>query len=198
MTTRQTRLALLLAAAVSGCANLGRYTWVDDLPEASVPPDSGYVLGPGDVIQVRVYNQEGMSARAKVRPDGKVSIPFLNDVTVAGYTPSTLSQQLQTRLREFVNLAVVTVSLEETKPLAISVLGEVPRQGVLQVEGGTGLLQIIALAGGLTEFAHKDRIFVVRQGSPAERIRFSYEKLSHSEGRGPRFRLQAGDVVMVE
>jgi polysaccharide export outer membrane protein len=197
-------LATLCAALalLGSCASVGQFVWVDALPPAeSAPADGGYVLGAGDVISVRVYNQEAMHTKARIRSDGKVSLPFLNDVTAAGYTPSALAQQLQTRLKEFFNLPVVTVALDEARPLSISVLGLVPKQGVFQIDRGTLLSQALALAGGLGEFAHKDRIFVLRQTSPSApplRIRFTYERIARAEGQAARFALQAGDVVVVE
>jgi polysaccharide export outer membrane protein len=153
------------------------------------------------VVSVRVYGQDGMGTHARIRADGKISLPFLNDVEAAGYTPQALAQQLQTRLKDYVNVPVVTVSLEESKPLSISVLGLVGKQGVVQVEQGTGLSQLLAMVGGLNDFAHKDRIFVVRHTTPGEeavRIRFMYEKITRSEGRAGQFVLKAGDVVIVE
>jgi polysaccharide biosynthesis/export protein len=186
-----------LVALTAACGATGKYVWVDDLPPTH-GPEGAYVLGPGDMINIRVYNQEGMSTHGRIRSDGKISLPFLNDVQAAGYTPSALAQQLQTRLKEYVNLPVVTVAVDEARPLSISVLGLVPRQGVYQVEPGTHLGQILALAGGLTDFAHKDRIFVVRNPAAPFRIRFSYDALVRAEGRAAQFVLQAGDVVVVE
>lgn len=185
------------AAALICCANVGKFVWVEDLPVAPTDPAT-YVLRPGDVVSVRIYNQDGMSARAKVRSDGRISLPFLNDVEVAGYTPTALAEQLRTRLKEFVNVPVVTVSLEEAKALTVSVVGEVGRQGVFQIEPDMGLLQLLAMAGGLNEMAHRDRIFVMRQRPEPIRIRFTYDKLSRAEGRSASFRLEPGDIVVVE
>src|SRR5436853_6353483 len=103
---------LLLALA---CAGPGQYVWIDDLPAA--PAAEAYLIGPGDVISLRVYNQDAMSVKARVRPDGKVSMPFLNDVAAAGYTPEVLGQQIQSRLKDYLNVPVVTVSVDEPRPL---------------------------------------------------------------------------------
>jgi len=195
-------LACAAAALLSmGCAAGGKYVWVDDLPETapSAPPSAaGYVLAPGDVISVRVYNQDGMSNKGRIRADGKISLPFLNDIQAAGYTPTALAQQLQTRLKDFVNLPIVTVSLEEARALSISVLGQVLKQGNFQVEPGTRLTQVLALAGGLNDFAHRDRIFVLRSASAPQRIRFTWDAITRAEGRAALFVLQSGDVVVVE
>jgi polysaccharide biosynthesis/export protein len=193
------RLAIVIAASlVCGCANLGQYTWVNEYPEPPAPVENEYVIKPGDVLQIRVFNQEGMSARAKVRNDGKVSLPFLNDVTAAGHSPNSFAKELQVKLKEFIKVPVVTVSLEETRPITVSVLGEVARQGGYQVDPGTGVLQLLASAGGLTELAHKDRIFVLRRDPAPTRIRFSFESLSRLDDRASSFRVKSGDVVVVE
>lgn len=194
--TSQAFCAVLLA--LSACANVGKFAWVDDVPQTTATGPDAYILGPGDVISVRVYQQEGMSSRGRIRSDGKVSLPFLNDVQAAGYSPAALAQQLQTRLKEFLTLPVVTVSVEEARPVSISVLGNVPRQGQFQVEPGTRLAQVLAVAGGLNDFAHRDRIFVIRNASAPLRIRFTYEAISRGEGPAARFVVQAGDVVVVE
>jgi polysaccharide biosynthesis/export protein len=191
-------LSSLILAAVLGCANLGQYVWADSLPEA--PGDPGqFVLAPGDTINVRVFNQESISGRTKVRPDGRVTVPFLNDVPAAGRTTEELTQALQTQLREYVKQALVTVSLEEPAPAQLSVLGEVTRPGVYTIDRTSQgvLLRALAAAGGLTEFAHKDRIFVLRSGTPG-RIRFTFDGLSTPNSKSAKFRLQNDDVVVVQ
>ena len=189
---------LTVSVLLSACTSLGQYTWVNDYSAQPSPVEKEYVIKPGDVLQIRVFNQEGMSARAKVRNDGKISLPFLNDVTASGHSPNSFAKELQLKLKEFIKVPVVTVSLEETRPVMVSVLGEVARQGGYQVETGTGVLQLLASAGGLTELAHKDRIFVLRRDPDPVRIRFSFESLSRLDNRASSFRVQSGDVVVVE
>jgi polysaccharide export outer membrane protein len=187
--------ALLFACS---CADLGKYVWVKDYAQPPVPQKSEEMISPGDLLSVRVYNQEAMSApRIRVRRDGKITLPFLNDVEAAGLTPAELGRQLEAKFKEFLKQPVVTVSLEE-HTLSISVIGEVSRQGIYQVEPGVGLLHVLALAGGLTEVAHRDRIFVRREISSPVRIRFTYDALAREDGPAARFRLQGGDIVVVE
>ena len=190
-------LAALLALSAPGCSSLGAYTWVDDLPRAGAHP-GGYVIAPGDSLNVRVWNQDAMSARVKVRVDGQITLPFVNDVAAAGYTPEVLAAQLQTRLKDFVNNPVVTIALEEAKPVSIPVLGEVARPGVYPVEAGAGLLPVLAAAGGLTEWAGRERIFVLRPGPHPQRIRFRLESLQRAQGGAGTFQLRSGDQVVVE
>jgi len=195
-------LAIAFALA-AGCSHVGDYVWVDAVSEPSAPGETEYVIAPGDVLNVRVFSQEGMSGRARVRTDGKISLPFVNDVEAAGQTPAALARRLQSRLKEFVNNPVVTVSLEEPGPLQVSVLGEVAHPGVFPVQAGANVLQALAAAGGLTPYASNDRIFVLRRSPPGSklplvRIRFTYDKLAHAEGRAAAFRMRDGDVVVVE
>ncbi|MBI5543378.1 MAG: polysaccharide biosynthesis/export family protein [Deltaproteobacteria bacterium] len=189
-------LSLVVAGLHSGCASVGAFIWVDELPRAEAA--KGYVIASGDSLNVRVWNQDAMSAKVKVRSDGQITLPLLNDVDAAGYTPAVLAGQLQTRLKDFINNPVVTVALEETRPISVPVLGEIVKPGLVPVEPGTGLIPVLAAAGGLTEWAKGDRIFVIRPGNPPMRIRFRLESLTHAEGAAGTFQLQAGDQIVVE
>jgi polysaccharide export outer membrane protein len=178
---------------------VGPYVWVDDYP-APANPGAGhdYQIAPGDVLSVIVYRQEGMSTRERVRQDGKVSLPLLRDVQAAGLSPSALAEEIQNRLKSYINVPVVTVAVEESRPLAVPVLGEVIHPGQYNVDRDAGVLDALAAAGGFTEFAHRDRIFVLRRQPQLVRIRSTFEALSRGQGRAITFRLQAGDVVVVE
>jgi polysaccharide biosynthesis/export protein len=192
---RSITLALVVLA---GCAhNPSTYVWVDNFQE---PPaqQNEYVISPDDVVNIRVFGQDNMSARAKVREDGMISLPFLHDVNAAGVTPVVLSNQLQQQLKNYIVNPVVTVSLEEQRQVSVSVLGEVLRPGVYRLEPTAGVLQAIASSGGFTNFASKD-LFVIRkiEGQPT-RIRFDYGALAEGRGQGIGFRLKSGDVVLVD
>lgn len=193
------RTCLVLPFLLVACKHPGVYTAVDDFiaPSAS---DAEYVIRPGDVLNVRVFQQDNMSAKARVRGDGKISLPFLNDVTAAGFSPVVLGAQLQTRLKDFINNPVVTVSLEEVRQLSVSVLGEVPHPGIYNLEVGAGVLQALAAAGGFTNFATRE-MFVMRPSHTAEnpqRIRFDYERLQRADGKAASFTLRHGDTLLVE
>jgi polysaccharide export outer membrane protein len=191
-------ISLGVAAAVS-CAQVGPYVWADDYaPPAEVETGGEYRIAPGDLLAINVYREEGMSLHERVRQDGKVSVPLLHDVQAAGLSPSMLAQQIQTRLKEYINVPRVTVAVEETRPLTVPVLGEVAHPGQYPLERGAGVLEALAAGGGLTEFAHRDRIFVLRRNPTPVRIRSTFEALSRGQGRAAAFRLQAGDVVVVE
>jgi polysaccharide export outer membrane protein len=187
----------ILAVLLAACAPTGPYLWVDDYlpPPTEAKP---YVIGIGDVIQVRVFNQEQMSTKGRVREDGKISLPLLNDVEAAGLSPVALAEQLQNRLKDFIKAPLVTVSLEEARPQVVLVTGEVAHPGVYPLEVGDGVLAAIARGGGLTPDADGDRIFVLRQQSPPTRIRFRHDALLKMIGKAPSFKLRQGDVVVVE
>jgi polysaccharide export outer membrane protein len=189
-------LGLAVVAALA-CADVGKYVWADTLPEAPAKAETEYRLAPGDMIFVRVFNQDPLSGRTRIRPDGQVTVPFVNDVPAAGRTTQELAKRLEVLLRDFIKSPVVTVLLEELGPAQLSVLGEVARPGVYPLDRSQGVLRALAAAGGLTEFAHKDRIFVLRAGAPG-RIRFTLEGLSTPGSRSARFRLQTDDVVLVQ
>ena len=192
-------LAVLLVLLVSGCRHTGKFIWVDDYKSAAAPVDS-YVIGPGDLLSVRVLGHEEMSGKVKVRSDGRITLPFLNDVEVAGKTPDLLTGKLRTDFKEFVNNPVVTVTLDEPRPFTVPVTGEVTRPGVYALDPPATILQALASAGGLGQFAHEDQIYVLRHaGSDAPvRIRFKYEALAHADGRSGTFCLQRNDLVVVE
>jgi polysaccharide export outer membrane protein len=194
---RQLTVAVL---ALSGCYRpAGAFVPV----ETYVAPARAdeYLVAPGDTLAVRVFQQEALSARVRVRVDGRVSLPLVNDWLAAGKTPRALAAELQVQLKDFIHTPVVTVSVEDSRPLSVSILGEVLRPGVVVLEAGAGVLAALSAAGGFTDFAHRDGIFVLRNppgdDEPA-RIRFTWQSLTSGAGHAARFRLVPGDVVVVE
>jgi polysaccharide biosynthesis/export protein len=180
------------------CAPGGQYVWVSDYHEPPLPMDKNTVLVPGDIITIRVYQQPDMSTKTRVRNDGKVSMPLLNDVDAAGQTPAAFAKVLQVRLKEFMNAPVVTVSLDDARSNSIPVTGEVSKPGVFQLEPGAGVLTALASAGGLTSFATWSKVFVIRQAPTLVRIRFDYRDLRDGDKTSLEFQLRQGDAVVVE
>jgi len=192
-----TGMAVALAGIVS-CSAAGKYVWVDAYRDTSGELKASYAIAPGDLLQIRVFNADHLSTRARVREDGKVSMPLLNDIPAAGLTPIALANDLKVRLANFVKTPSVTVSVEETRPSSVYVTGEVAKPGVYPVDSARGVLEALVNAGGLTVNAREDRIFVLRTGSQTTRIRFTYPALTRLEGRASTFRLRSGDIVVVE
>lgn len=207
--TPRLRRALLLGAALvlagaAGCRSTGTYLWVDRVPKHLLAPDTTSDLHPGDVIGIRVWNQDANSVdRARVRDDGKISVPFLNDVEAAGLQPADLAKRLEVKLKTFIVNPVVTVVIHERRPVRVSILGQVAHPGVFDLDGRAGVLHALAAAGGLTPFADHDDIYVLRSGYWADdptpaRIRFRYSDLRAGKAPAALFKMHPGDVVVVE
>ena len=172
--------------------------WVDEYPERAEVAPGDYQIGVGDLLAIRVYGHDANSTRERVRQDGKISVPLLGDVQAAGLSPGQLGEEVKSRLKEFISAPFVTVAIEEVRPLSVPVLGEVNRPGQYTLEKGAGVLEALAAAGGLTDMAHPDRIFVLRKSPDTARIRLSFEALSRGQGRASAFRLLPTDSVVVE
>jgi polysaccharide export outer membrane protein len=195
-------VAATAAVTLGGCRAPGSYLWVDAFPKSASAPEAPYAIAAGDVIGVRVWNQEANSIeRTRVREDGRISLPFLSDVDVAGQSPAELGRRLETKLKAFIVNPVVTVVVHERRPTRVSVLGQVARPGVYDLDAGAGVLHALAAAGGVSPFASDDGIYVLRNGSDGEtpaRIRFRYRDLRAGKLAAVQFRLRPSDVVVVE
>jgi polysaccharide export outer membrane protein len=194
-TLRVSIFALGLAACASG--NHGPFVWVNDYAPAKAP-STGYVIGVGDQLSIDVFKTEGFATKEAVRPDGKISIPLLGDVTAADKAPATLAHEIELALidRKLVIDPHVSVRVDAMKPLSISVLGKVARPGAYVMESGSGVAQAIASAGGLTDFAKKDQIYLTRT-APAVHLRFTFDQLTGQNGIASQFKLKTGDVIVV-
>jgi polysaccharide export outer membrane protein len=125
-------------------------------------------------------------------------MPAIGDVDVRGKRPSALKAELEARLKDYVNTPSVTVTVEEFQPINVSVLGEVSKQGTFAMDPRASVAQVLAAAGGLTDYASRDSIFVVRPGPHPLRVRFSFEDVSRGDPRSSSFPLEQGDLVVVE
>jgi polysaccharide export outer membrane protein len=198
---RNAVFALFLAGALAlcGCGSLGSYTWFSDVPRAewSSPPGE-YVIATGDTITIRVYDQDPLSTHAKIRSDGRLAMPFIGEVVVVGKTPVALAREIEERLKVFIVSPRVIVNVDDTLPIVVSVLGEVGTRGNLSLPQPATLLQALAQAGGPSDFADKDEIFLVRQKPIFRRIRFTYDALLTNQGGAATFPVRAGDVIVVQ
>jgi polysaccharide export outer membrane protein len=187
----------LVPSALVGCAETGPYTWVDETPAPPVPDANDFRIKDGDVIHVRVFNQDNLQRDEKVRPDGKVTIPTVGEVMARGKKPTDLAKELEVKLKNVVVAPSVSVSVEPTTQVTICVLGEVRNPTCPTLDNGSGVLVALAAAGGTTDFASSDKIFVVRKGVE-KRIRFRLSDLEQGDKRSVGFTMQVGDVVVVE
>jgi polysaccharide export outer membrane protein len=154
-------------------------------------------IGPEDTLQISVWKNEAMSKTIPVRPDGMISLPLLNEVKAAGLTPSELRQVIATRLAEYMPTPEVSVILTDVRSFKVSVIGEVRRPARYELKSWTTILDVLALAGGFTDFAARNRIVVLRpNGKAIKSIQFNYNKVA-TGGEQENFYLRPGDIVLV-
>lgn len=185
----------LLTAALAG-AQIAPVT--PPAVSGQVPALDDYRIGPEDVLTIVVWQNDALSRAVTVRPDGKISLPLLNDVRVLGLTAMQLRQELIRRLTAFIASPEVAVVVDEVRSFKISVLGHVQRPGRYQLRSRTTVLDGLALAGGLIEGRAPKGIVVLRADGPAlRRIPFDYERMM-STGEAPgNFELAPDDIVLV-
>jgi polysaccharide biosynthesis/export protein len=186
-----------LVMAVYGCSATGPYVWADSLPAAATGSTEGVVIQDGDTVNVRVFNQEPLSTKERVRNDGRISIPVIGEIVARGKRPAQLAAEIQDRLKDIVKVPSVIVTFEAGTELKVSVVGEVRNSGIFQMEPGANVLTALAAAGGLNDYADSDKVFVVRKSLP-QRVRFRYTDLRSQDPKSIAFTLQAGDIVVVE
>ena len=188
-------VALLSISAA--CAPHYPFIWVDELAAGRGMADA-YRIQPGDRISVLVKNQQPLSGDFEVRTNGAFLQPLAGEVVVAGLTPEAAAERVKAKLTGIVIDPVVELSVSIPRPVVVSVLGEVRTPGSFTVTVGEGLLGVLARAGGLTEFADRQGIYVLQRGPTPRRVRFKYETLVGGEEKSARFVLQDGDAVIVE
>jgi polysaccharide export outer membrane protein len=156
-----------------------------------------YRLGPGDKLRVEIYREPQLSQSLQVRPDGKITLPLIGDLEATNRTPIELRDQITKSLREFITNPVVTVIVQEALSAQVYITGEVSKSGPVQIVGPLNILQAIAMAGGLNEFANKKDVRILRQGAAGlETIRFNYQDALNGDIR-PIY-LKAGDTIVVK
>jgi polysaccharide biosynthesis/export protein len=167
-------------------------------PSATDRPEDEYRIGPEDILQISVWKNEAISRTVAVRPDGKVSLPLVNDVTATGLTPMEFRDVLVNKLTEYVSNPEVSVMVLEAHSFKVSVLGEVSKPGRYEFKSRATVLDAIALAGGLNQFASRRAIVVLRpEGNGNKRLPFNYNKAVSAGGEQENFYLRPGDVVVV-
>ena len=205
MTVRVLAASLLLLSAVSA-ASAQVSSPRGAIPEARATALANsnaldtaveYQIGPEDVLDISVWKNPELSRTVPVRPDGKVSLPLLNDFRAAGLTPSDLREQLVARLSDFVPSPEVSVIVREVHSRKVAVVGAVKTAGRYELKSPMTVLEAIALAQGFTDFAARDRIVVLRQsGGTTTRIPFNYRKIADGMEQ-ENFFVRPGDIVVV-
>lgn len=166
-------------------------------PEGITPP-ADYVIGAEDVLNIVVWREKELSAEVTVRPDGMVTLPLLNDVQAAGLTPDQLRQQITTAAAKFVADPTVTVIVRTINSRKVYIMGEVRSPGPYPLTAPMTVLQLIARAGGLSEYADSGDIGVVRtERGRTVRLKFNYKDVARGRKIEQNVLLKPGDTVIV-
>jgi len=191
------RLGKLLVIVAVACATpiLG---WAQPGDASSPSSVVEYVIGVEDVLDITVWREEDVTLRVTVRPDGKITVPLVGDIQAAGRTANEIATQLKEELSRYIKEPIVAVIVSEINSFRVYVIGEVNSQGVLELRQRTRLLQALALARGLTEFADKSDIVLIREeNGRIERMQFDYKKLVRDEHSADNIFVKPGDTIIV-
>jgi polysaccharide export outer membrane protein len=195
-------IALILAVAGAGASQSQK-------PTAPVPPqdqkpaqsaaNKDFVIGLEDILSVFVWREPDLSVKeVTVRPDGKITIPLINDIQAAGLTADQLQERITEQLKDFVASPSVTVVVVKVMSQKVSIVGEVAQPGVYPLGGPMTVLELLARAGGLREYAKKKDFAIVRQeGGRSIRYKFNYKDVSEGKNLQQNIALKNGDIVIV-
>jgi polysaccharide export outer membrane protein len=159
-----------------------------------------YRIGPADVLSISVWNHREMNQTVTVRPDGNISFPLTGDIQVVGLTPLELQDVMEKALGKYMEIipGEVSVVVDEVHSYKVSVLGEVHLPGQFEFQSQATVLDALAEAGGLTEFASSSNIQILRTNNgQLEKRRFDYKKLIKTESSAERILIFPGDVILV-
>jgi polysaccharide export outer membrane protein len=159
---------------------------------------ANYKIGPQDVLRIDVWKENEISRSVPVRPDGKISLPLLNDVQAAGLTAMQLANNISEGLKKFITNPQVTVSVSEINSRRVYVTGEVTRPGAFPMLPNMTVLQALTSAGGFTQFARTKKIYVLRnEGGKPVKYPFNYNDVLKGLRAEDNIMLQPGDIIVV-
>jgi polysaccharide export outer membrane protein len=165
---------------------------------AGAPLPADYVIGPEDVLTIIFWREKDLSSEVIVRPDGRISLPVLQDVSAVGLTPEQLRESLTKTAERFVEDPNVTVVVKEIKSRKVFITGEVTRPGPYNITAPMTIVQLIAMAGGLLEYADAKNIVIVRTENGKETsYKFNYREVSEGKNLKQNIQLKPGDTVIV-
>ena len=174
-------------------------TAADKATDAAFASQAGpeYVIGPEDVLHIAVWKENDLTATLPVRPDGKISLPLLDDVQAAGLTPKQLADSVTEKLRKYIADPRVTVVVTAINSKRIYLVGEVLHAGATPMLPNMTVLQALSSAG-LNQFANTKRIYVLRtENGKQKKLPVNYRKLVRGEEIEQNYRLQPGDTIVV-
>lgn len=209
MRQMQTTTRLLTIAAAIGLMGFGGVVsplhaapasaaQAQDTPAAGVTPPPDYVIGPDDQLSIVFWRDKDMSADVTVRPDGKISLPLINDVAAAGLTPEQLRVNIQAAADKFVDDPSVTVVVKEINSRKVYITGQVAKPGPYLLSSPTTVLQLIATAGGVSEYAKSNEIVIMRvEDGRTTSHKFNYKDVTKGKHLEQNIALKPGDTVIV-
>lgn len=160
--------------------------------------DPAYKIGPQDVLKIDVWREDQLTRTVPVRPDGKITLPLLNDVQAVGLTPMELADVIRDGLKKYINNPQVTVSVTEINSRRVYVTGEVAKAGAYPLLPHMTVLQALSSAGGFTQFARMKNIYVLRtQNGKQVKLPFNYKEAVNGKNPEQNIELQPGDVIVV-
>jgi len=199
-------LSLILALAVSGLAVQkppAKGTTVQK-PAPAAPPQTAaggagdsFVIGLEDVLAINVWKEAELSVPSVVvRPDGKITLPLIGDIQASGLTTRKLQEAIAERLKEFVAAPTVTVTVTKIESQKVSIVGQIAKPGAYALGSPMTVLDLIARAGGLTEFAKMKSIKIVRKRD-GRTLNFNYKDVINGKNLSQNVWLENGDIVLV-
>ncbi len=170
----------------------------DSASKAAPKVGDDYRIGPQDVLRIDVWKEPEITRTIPVRPDGKISLPLLNDVQAVGLTAMQLAGNIRDALTKFITNPQVTVTVSEINSRRVFVTGEVAHVGALGLLPGMTILQALSSTGGFTQFAKTTKIYVLRaEGGKQVKLPFNYKQAIKGDHPESDFLLQPGDVIVV-
>jgi polysaccharide export outer membrane protein len=164
--------------------------------DPAVPP--GYVIGADDLLEIVYWKDKDMSAEAKVRPDGRIALPLINEVVAAGLTPEQLQHKLTEESKKYMEDANITVVVREIHSRKAFITGEVSKPGPYPLTSPTTVMQLISLAGGLREYANSKKIVIMRSENGRQTsLPFNYKDVASGKKLNQNIELKPGDTVVV-
>ena len=161
-----------------------------------VPP--GYIIGTDDLLSIVYWKDKDMSADAKVRPDGRIALPLINEVQAAGLTPEQLHKKLTEESKKYMEDANITVVVREINSRKAFITGEVHKPGPYPLTAPTTVMQLISMAGGLREYADAKKIMIMRNENGRQvGLAFNYKDVASGKKLQQNIELKPGDTVVV-
>lgn len=193
-----TLMALAVLSPVPAQAQQPAADAVQPASEVAATLDPTYVIGPDDVLAILYWRDKDSSAEVVVRPDGRITLPLLHDIQAAGLTPDQLRAVIQKAAEKYYQDPNVSVVVREVKSRKVYITGAVNKPGPYALTSRTTVLQLLAQAGGLGDFAKKDKIVVMRTvNGETQRYRFNYKDVIEGKRLEQNIELRPGDTIIV-